>query len=185
MTFPKDFRSPGEFSHPGTCRWADGSHAGGCAVPNSCRDLLPPLQNHSAPPELSSAWPPLRPSVACCRPPRPPQSLQRPCPPFFTRPSPHPTPPPVHDSLPLRSFPAPHALPRPSFPAFLQRRRSFPLFSLTPVVLLPLLLPSLSGSCPVAFPLLSPIAGLRASTRHLICTLTHDNHGIAYPPRYK
>ena len=185
MTFPKDFRSPGEFSHPGTCRWADGSHAGGCAVPNSCRDPLPPLQNHSAPPELSSAWPPLRPSVACCRPPRPPQSLQRPCPPFFTRPSPHPTPPPVHDSLPLRSFPAPHALPRPSFPAFLQRRRSFPLFSLTPVVLLPLLLPSLSGSCPVAFPLLSPIAGLRASTRHLICTLTHDNHGIAYPPRYK
>ena len=44
MTFPKDFRSPGEFSHPGTCRWADGSHAGGCAVPNSCRGLLPPFR---------------------------------------------------------------------------------------------------------------------------------------------
>ena len=71
MTFPKDFRSPGEFSHPGTCRWADGSHAGGCAVPNSCRDLLPPFRIIPAPPELSSAWPPLRPSVACCRPPRP------------------------------------------------------------------------------------------------------------------
>ena len=184
MTFPKDFRSPGEFSHPGHAVGQTALTPGAALSRTHAATSSPPSESFRAAGTVvrMAAAPPVR----CLLPSATPAAifaaalpsiLHAPISAPDAAARPRLSSPPLFPCSPCSPAPI---LPRLSAtPTLLSALFSHSRCSFTASVALPF------RSCPVAFPLLSPIAGLRASTRHLICTLTHDNHGIAYPPRYK